>query len=118
MYLELHKRGIRDVLDMNWILREHFDFLVSENDEELGIEETTCMEMISKLEKPYFEYFLSVFGEEMSRVEREKEIRSRRSFRLKRLILKWIRCKGVEIKDVGLGDVEKRFEELWAFTKL
>ncbi len=38
MYLELHKRGIRDVLDMNCMLRNHFRFLINGNIDEKDME--------------------------------------------------------------------------------
>ncbi len=105
MYLELYKRGIRDVMSLEEIIKSYFNFLICEDIDVWEPQFDKGCNMIAKLERPHLAYFLVVFGEK--RVKTSKVVRKR----LKVALSIW-----VEDNEIWLGteDKQKCLEELCA----
>ncbi len=102
MYLELHKRGIRDIFSLQHVTGYYLELLWS----------TKCGKGIVKmmdLEKAYFEYFLKILSVE--RLGMPENVNSLLRCRLKILVSSWIENNQSE---VGAKDLEKSFDELWS----
>ncbi len=111
MYLELHKRGIRDIISLRDIISSHFPFLITEK-HNVELEESEMM--ILNLERAYFEYFLALFG---GKLEIFTKSRSRIISRMQVVVSKWIETNQI-LMELGEKDVQKCFDELWSRTNL
>ncbi len=99
LFLELHKRGIRDVKTLDSLR------IVTSKE---------CFQIIRGLERPYFEYLLGIIGGLKDALPRKRV--SKFLSDLKRLILKWITANREDVlKSQSKDDC---FDELWKCTKL
>ncbi len=93
------------------MIRFHFSFVLlkswdSDESEKIELGNSQGLEMITALEKHYFEYFLTVLGNWFAHPRIHRGIQKR----LKMIVWKWIEKNKPKLEG---EDSEKCFNELW-----